>query len=93
MIISAHRSFKNSFKQLIKNSPQLQERILATIELLSIDSTIGSLKLHELTGSLEYFFAVSVNQDCRIIFTFAEDRETDEDSLVLIDIVSQDEVY
>ena len=93
MIISAYRSFKNSFKQLIKTSPQLKDKILAAIELLSIDPASASLKRHELTGQLDGYWTVSVNRDCQLVFIFSEDRETDEDSLVLIDIVSQDEIY
>ena len=78
---------------ITENSPQLQGKILAAIELLSIDPAAASLKLYELTGHLEGYWTVSVNRNCQIIFTFTEEGEEDEDSIVLINIVSQDEVY
>jgi mRNA interferase YafQ len=46
-----------------------------------------------LTGQLDGLWSCTVNYDCRLVFAFRKDEETDDDLLVLIDIGSHDEVY
>jgi mRNA interferase YafQ len=93
MILTTDSSFKRSFKRLTRKNPQLQDRILDVLELLSNDPFTPSLKSHKLSGKLEGFWSCSVGYDCRIIFTFRTDATTGEDSIVLVDIGSHDEVY
>ncbi len=93
MILTTDSKFKRSFKRLVKKSPQLQDKILAVLEILSNDPFTPALKSHKLTGQLEGLWACSVAYDCRIIFAFKQDLETAEDLIVLIDIGSHDEVY
>jgi mRNA interferase YafQ len=93
MILATESSFKRSFKKLIKRNPQLQAKILEVVELLSIDPFVPSLKSHKLTGQLEGLWSCTVNYDCRIIFAFRKDKESDDNLLVLIDVGSHDEVY
>ena len=93
MILATETCFKKSFKKLIKKNPQLQNKILAVIALLCNDPFAPSLKSHKLTGQLDGLWSCTVNYDCRIIFAFRKDEETDDDLLVLIDIGSHDEVY
>lgn len=52
-----------------------------------------ALKAHKLKGDLEGLWACWFEYDCRIIYTFQPNPESDEDMIVLIDIGSHDEVY
>ncbi|MEL7068205.1 MAG: type II toxin-antitoxin system mRNA interferase toxin, RelE/StbE family [Cyanobacteria bacterium J06634_6] len=93
MILTTDSKFKRRFKRLVKKNPQLQDKILAVLETLSDDPFTPSLKSHKLTGKLEGLWSCSVAYDCRIVFAFQQDSETEEDLIVLIDIGSHDEVY
>lgn len=93
MILATESGFRKSFRKLIKKNPQLQQKILAVIDLLGDDPFAPSLKSHKLTGQLDGLWSCTVNYDCRLIFAFRKDEETDDDLLVLIDIGSHDEVY
>jgi mRNA interferase YafQ len=93
MILTTDPSFKRSFKRLTRKNPQLQDRILEILELLSKDPFAPSLKSHKLGGKLDGFWSCSVAYDCRIIFAFRTDTTTGEDLIVLVDIGSHDEVY
>jgi mRNA interferase YafQ len=46
MILETDSGFKRSFKRLVRKNPQLQDKILAVIELLSGDPFVPSLKSH-----------------------------------------------
>jgi mRNA interferase YafQ len=93
MIVASEQSFKRGFKRLVRKNPQLQSKILDVVELLSKDPFTPSLKSHKLTGQLDGLWSCTVNYDCRIIFAFRKNEETNEDRIVLIDIGSHDEVY
>jgi mRNA interferase YafQ len=93
MILTTDERFKRSFKRLLKKNPQLQDKILAVLELLGNDPFTPSLKSHKLTGQLQGLWSCSVAYDCRIIFAFKKDSVTEENLIVLIDIGSHDEVY
>lgn len=71
----------------------MQDKILAVLELLSDDPFQPSFKSHKLTGQLEGLWSCSVSYDCRIIFAFKKEAETEKEVIVLIDIGSHDEVY
>jgi mRNA interferase YafQ len=93
MILTTDQRFKRSFKRLTKKNPQLQDKILAVLEILGDDPFTPSLKSHRLTGRLEGLWSCSVAYDCRIIFAFKKDSDTGENLIVLVDIGSHDEVY
>ena len=93
MKLVAHKSFKRAFKKLIKKNPQLQSKVLGILDLLEDDPFTPSLKSHKLTGDLDGYWSCSVNYDCRIIFTFSQDEESEETLIILVDIGSHDEVY
>ena len=93
MKLVANKSFKRAFKRLIKKNPQLKVKILGILDLLENDPFTFSLKSHKLTGNLEGYWSCSVSYDCRIIFTFSEDSESEESLIVLVNIGSHDEVY
>lgn len=93
MKIVWNNRFKRAFRKLIKKNPELQERIIDTLKVLSNDPLTPSLKSHKLTGYLDGLWSCSVAYDCRIIFTFTENEDSEENLIVLIDIGSHDEVY
>ena len=85
--------FKRAFKKIVKNNPQLKDRITETIILLAEDPFIPSLKSHKLGGNLARFCSCSVAYDCRIIFSFSDDEDILEMFILLVNIGSHDEVY
>ena len=93
MKLVVYKSFKRAFKKIIKKNPQLQKKVLGILDLLESDPFIPSLRSHKLTGDLDGYWSCSVNYDCRIIFTFSHDKETEETLIILVDIGSHDEVY
>ena len=86
-------SFKRAFKRFVRKNPQLQDKIFDTLSILETNSFASSLKSHKLSGKLEGLWACSVAYDCRIIFAFRENENTENQAIVLIDIGTHDEVY
>ncbi|MDZ7964570.1 MAG: type II toxin-antitoxin system mRNA interferase toxin, RelE/StbE family [Nostoc sp. DedSLP03] len=86
-------SFKRAFKRLIRKNPRLEEAIFEVLELLITDPFAPTLKSHKLKGDLDGLWACWVEYDCRIIYTFNRNPDRDEDTIVLIDIGTHDEVY
>ena len=85
-------SFRRALKRQVRNQPVLKQRILSTLAQLVEDPFHPQLKTHKLRGQLEGLWACWVEWDCRIIFAF-EPNPPEEDSIVLIDIGTHDEVY
>ena len=88
-----NNSFKKALKKLIKKNPHLQYKIINILNQLAEDPFRASLKSHKLTGNLSNLWSCSVNYDCRIIFRFSQDEDSENMLIVLIDIGSHDEVY
>lgn len=86
-------SFRRAFKRATHKDPHLRQRILDVIERLIQDAFAPQLRTHKLRGKLEGLWACWVEYDCRIVFAFEPDPESDEDMIVLIDIGTHDEVY
>ncbi len=51
-----------------------------------------TLKAHKLKGKLEGLWACWVEYDCRIVYTFKSNDNSQEESILLIDIGTHDEV-
>ncbi len=85
--------FKRSFRKITKKNPQLKEQIVEVLRLLANEPFTPSLKSHKLGGNLAGLWSCSVAYDCRIIFSFSEDRELLEMVILLTDIGSHGEVY
>ena len=86
-------SFKREFKRYIRRDRFIQERILAVLEQLAKDPFAPALKAHKLSGQLEGLWACWVEYNCRIIFSFENDPNTDKEVILLIDLGTHDEVY
>lgn len=81
-------SFKRAYKKTLKAKPHLRNRIIQCLELFTNDPFHPSLNTHKLSGKLKDFWALVVEDDCRIVFKFLEDG-----TVILIDIGKHDEVY
>ena len=88
-----NNSFKKAFRKLIKKNPNLQNKIIEVLNILAEDPFTPSLKSHKLTGNLTNLWSCSVNYDCRIIFRFSQNENSDNLLIILVDIGSHDEVY
>jgi mRNA interferase YafQ len=86
-------SFKRAFNKTIKTRPDLKPKIEAKLRLLATDPNNPVLRTHKLKGKLSGAFACAVEYDCRIIFTFETNQETQEEEIVLIDVGTHDQVY
>ena len=86
-------SFKRAFKRSIRKNPQLKTKIFVVLELLLENPYNPTLKAHKLKGRLDGLWACWVEYDCRIIYTFKFVDDSEEESILLIDIGTHDEVY
>jgi addiction module RelE/StbE family toxin len=91
LVISS--SFKRAFKAIIKRHPDLKIKIENKLKLLATDPYDPILRTHRLKGKLSGAWACSVEYDCRIVFRFEQNEETNEEEILLIDIGTHDEVY
>ena len=51
------------------------------------------LRTHKLRGQLEGLWSCWVEYDCRIVFAFEPDPDSDQEMIVLIDLGTHAEVY
>jgi addiction module RelE/StbE family toxin len=86
-------SFKRAFKSLIRREPEMEAKIAERLRLLATDPFHNSLKTHKLKGKLSGAWACTVEYDCRIVFNFKKDPDSEVEEIFLIDIGSHDEVY
>ena len=91
--LSWSNGFRRGFKKASRKDILLQEKIFSALEKLSRDPFDPSLKAHKLHGKLIGLWACYVEYDCRIVFTFEKDPDTEKELIVLVDIGSHDEVY
>lgn len=85
--------FRKGFKKATRNNPELQEKIFSGLEKLSKEPFDPSIKTHKLHGKLSGLLACQIDYDCRIVFTFEKDPDSEKDLIVLVDIGKHDEVY
>jgi len=60
---------------------------------LTRDPFQPNLRTHKLSGKLKGLWACWVEYDCRIIFTFDNDPDSNKEMIILIDLGMHDEVY
>ena len=85
--------FRRGFKRAVRKNAILQEKIFSTLEKLVSQPFDPELKTHKLHGKLAGLWACEVEYDCRIVFCFENERETENEFIVLVDIGTHDEVY
>ena len=93
MILNWSSSFKRAFRRVVKNAPEVEEKIITSLKILEQDPFHPKLKSHKLQGVLEDNWACSVSYDLRIIFTFVQNLSNNETEILLINIGSHEEVY
>jgi addiction module RelE/StbE family toxin len=82
-----------AFKRLVKRNPELRSAIEQTLNQLSEDPFQPSLQTHKLTGDLAGIWSASIDYKLRILFEFVNDVETQEQSILLLNLGSHDDVY
>lgn len=86
-------AFRRAFRKRARNDQILQTRIFETLDRLATDPFDSRLRSHKLSGQLEGLWSCWADYDCRIVFTFETDPQSEEEQILLIDIGSHDEVY
>lgn len=84
--------FKRAFRKFVKRNPQLESKIIQTLQLMQEDIFKSQLNTHSLQGKLLGLKACSCGYDCRIIFTIELDQKQTE-NIILLDIGTHNEVY
>ncbi len=82
-----------AFNRLIKRNPDLRSAIEQTLNQLSEDPFHPSLQTHKLTGDLAGIWSASIDYKLRILFEFVNDVESQEQSILLLNLGSHDDVY
>lgn len=82
-------SYIKRARKFLKKHPELTNQYRKTLELLELDPSHVSLRLHKLDGRLKGLSAVSINLSYRIVLSF----ELHENQIILINVGSHDEVY
>jgi addiction module RelE/StbE family toxin len=85
------KTFLRCAKRLAKRNPLFGEKVRSTLAQLEEDAYQPSLKTHKLSGSLEGYWACSVDYDLRIIFEFIQQNEVE--CIHLLSLGTHDEVY
>lgn len=87
MNIFLSSSFSRSYKKVLRKNPRLERKIKKRISLFREYPEHPSLKLYKLTGSLHETWSFSIEDDVRILFTYAND------GVIFVDIGKHEEVY
>lgn len=80
-------SFLRVSGKLLKKNPSLKEPFRELLTNLTVDPFTPSLNTHPLKGKLEGRYSCSLTYHLRVVFKLRND------SVVLIDIGSHDEIY
>jgi addiction module RelE/StbE family toxin len=76
-------------RKFFKKRPHLVDKYEEVLEKLKTDPFDSSLKTHKLKGELSEFYSCSLTYEYRIICVFLIQEET----IILVNIGSHDEVY
>lgn len=82
-------SYEKKLLEFRKKHPEMRNKYIKTISLLTTNPYHPSLRLHKLKGDLSEFYSISLNLKYRILLDFIIIDET----IILIDIGNHDEVY
>jgi mRNA interferase YafQ len=85
--------FQRSLKKFAKGNIRLEKQIKITLQEMEADIFTPSLATHLLKGEFAGLRACSCGYDCRIIFSIEKDEDSEEETLVLLNIGSHDDVY
>ena len=85
--------FKRSFRKFVKRNPQLEPKIIQTLQLMKEDIFNPQLNTHLLQGKLLGLKACSCGYDCRILFALEIAQDQSKEAIILVDLGTHDEVY
>ncbi len=83
------KGFTKSYRECIRSSGTLKVSFWETISLFGENPFHPVLRTHRLTGRLAGLWAFSVDEDCRVVFSFKDNGK----AALLVDIGSHEEVY
>jgi mRNA-degrading endonuclease YafQ of YafQ-DinJ toxin-antitoxin module len=75
--------------RFIKRHPDLKSQYLKTLQLLEINPSHPSLRLHPLRGKLKHLHSVSINMSYRITLELM----ISDDQIILINVGDHEAVY
>jgi addiction module RelE/StbE family toxin len=87
MKLDFHPHFVRSLRKIVKRNPELNKIIKDKIKLFQENPRHSSLKLHKLTAKNVEQWSIKINPNLRIIIQYSED------TAILVNIGSHDEVY
>jgi proteic killer suppression protein len=82
-------SYEKKARKFIKKHPELLSQYKKCLQLLELNPSHPSLRLHRLEGKLSELHSVSINISYRITLEII----IDDDAIIPINIGSHDEVY
>lgn len=82
-------SYNKRAARFFKQHPQLLKQYKKTLELLILNPSHPSLRMHKLKGRLKDLYSISINISYRIIIVFI----IKENTIIPIDIGGHKEVY
>jgi mRNA-degrading endonuclease YafQ of YafQ-DinJ toxin-antitoxin module len=82
-------SYIRRARKFLKKHPGLLGQYRKTLELLTLDPTHPSLRLHRLKGRLNALHSVSINISYRITVEFVIEGE----EILLVNVGNHDQVY
>ena len=86
---AAGRVVTESVDEHLKRHPELQNQYRKTLQLLELDPTHPSLRLHRLGGRLSELYSVSINLRYRITIDFLVNG----DEILLVNVGSHNQAY
>jgi len=82
-------SYIKKASRFIKKHPEMVNQYKKTLELLELNPSHPSLRLHRLEGKLSNLFSVSINMSYRITIEFLISEET----IVPVNLETHEEAY
>ncbi len=82
-------SYVKRAKKFIRKHPELLDQYRKTLNLLELNPSHPSLRLHKLSGRHKNLFSISINISYRISMEFYIEK----DMIVPVDVGSHDEGY
>jgi mRNA-degrading endonuclease YafQ of YafQ-DinJ toxin-antitoxin module len=82
-------SYNKRAKQFLKKHPELRNQYSKTLQLLELNPSHPSLRLHPLQGRLSALHSVSINISYRLTIELL----IDENEIIPINIGTHDEIY
>lgn len=82
-------SYVKRAKKFAKRHPELLKQYEKTLQLMELNPTHPSLRLHKLEGRLSDYYSISINMTYRITIDFI----INEKEIIPVNIGKHDEVY